>query len=440
MSRRVAIIGGGFGGLAAGVSLSERGCEVLLVERRNHLGGRAYSFLDSKTGCIIDNGQHLFMGCYRETIAFLKKIGSLDHLEFQDRLRVDFLEKSGATALACPRLPPPFHLLAGLIRMKGLGLADKLRALNAGRAIRFSNGIENRTVAQWLHALGQSERINELFWHPLAIATLNESPDTASAQMLLVVLKNAFTGSRFDSSLGISRVGLGDLYTESARHYIESRGGEVRTNAAAQELVIENKEVKAAILKTGEKIEADFFISAVPPRAFLEMLPEEIYRSEFSQLSRLDSSPIVSINLWFDRPVIEFRFAGLVGARIQWLFNKDLIIKESKSTNHLALIISAARRFIDLSKEELVEMALEDLGEMVPESRKAKLVHSFVVKEREATLSHTVESDHLRPGSRTSISNLILAGDWIATGLPATIESAVLSGHRAADLVFECGE
>jgi len=437
LTRRVAIIGGGFGGLSAGVALSERGCEVKLLERRNHLGGRAYSFLDSKTGCTVDNGQHLFMGCYSETISFLKKIGSLDRLEFQDRLRVEFLEKSGAISLDCPRLPPPFHLLAGLIRMRGLSFTDKLRTIKAGRALRSNDDIKNCTVAQWLGDLDQSARINELFWHPLAIATLNENPDTASARMLTVVLKRAFTGSRFDSSLGMSRVGLGDLYTESARLFIESRGGEVRTNAAAAELVIENKKVTALILKTGERIEADFFISAVPPRAFLEMLSEEIRRGEFSQLSRLDSSPIISINLWFDRAVIERRFAGIVGARIQWLFNKDLIIKEGKSSNHLALIISAARRFIDLSKDELVEMALEDLGEMVIESRRAKLVHSLVVKEREATLSHTVESDRVRPDSRTSISNLFLAGDWIDTGLPATIESAVMSGHRAADLVFE---
>jgi zeta-carotene desaturase len=234
----------------------------------------------------------------------------------------------------------------------------------------------------------------------------------------------------------MSRVGLSDLYTESARRYIESRKGEVRW-ATVQKLMIENKEVKSAVLKDGERIEADYFISAVPPAAFLEMLSEEIYRDEFSQLSRLKSSPIVSINLWFDRPVIKCRFAGLVGARIQWLFNKDLIIKDSKSSNHLALIISAARRFIDLSKEELVEIALEDLGALVTESRKAKLVHSLVVKEREATISHTLESDSLRPGARTSVSNLFLAGDWTATGLPATIESAVMSGHRVADLVCE---
>ncbi|HEY7546611.1 MAG TPA: hydroxysqualene dehydroxylase HpnE, partial [Blastocatellia bacterium] len=354
MSRRVAIIGGGFSGLAAGVALAERGCQVSLLERRNHLGGRAYSFLDAKTGCAVDNGQHLFMGCYRETISFLEKIGSSDKLKFQDRLRVEFLEKNDSITLDCPPLPPPFHLLAGLLRMRGLSLRDKFRTLNAGRALRSMNDIKDCTVSEWLTGLNQSSRINEVFWHPLAIATLNESPDAASARMLVAVLKRAFTGSRFDSSLGMSSVGLSDLYTHSARRFIESRKGEVRTNATVQELVIENKEVKSATLKDGQNVEADYFISAVPPGAFIEMLSEEIYRNEFSQLARLDSSPIISINLWFDRPVIECRFAGIVGARIQWLFNKDLIIKESKSSNHLALIISAAHRFIDLSKEELV--------------------------------------------------------------------------------------
>lgn len=436
MSLRVAIIGGGLAGLSAAVSLAERGSKVLLLERRNHLGGRAYSFPDPKTGCAIDNGQHLFMGCYGETISFLKKIGSLDHLEFQPRLRVDFLEKRGHISLDCPRLPPPFHLIAGLLRMRGLTFRDKFSAIKAGRALGSSGSLEDRTVSQWLRSLDQSARISELFWHPLAIATLNENPDVASARMLLAVLKKAFTGSRFDSVLGMSRAALSDLYTHAARRFIESRNGEVRTNAAVEELVIEKKEVKSAALKGGERIEADFFISAVPPRAFLEMLSEDARQGEFADIGRLNSSPIVSINLWFDRPVVEHRFAGLIGARIQWLFNREEIIKD-RSSNHLALIISAARDFIDLSKEELVGIALEDLRAFVPESRGANLVHSFVVKEREATLSHTIESDRLRPDSRTSIANLILAGDWIATGLPATIESAVMSGHRAADLVGE---
>ena len=140
MSKRVVIIGGGFSGLAAGVSLVEQGVDVLLIERRNHLGGRAYSFIDSRTGSTVDNGQHLFMGCYRHTIAFLKKIGCLERLKFQDKPRVDFLDrKDGFVKFECPPLPPPLHVVAGLLRMKGLTLGDKIGAIKVGRAIR-SNG------------------------------------------------------------------------------------------------------------------------------------------------------------------------------------------------------------------------------------------------------------------------------------------------------------
>src|SRR5215216_6055742 len=234
LDKRVIIIGGGFSGLAAGVRLSERGFRVSLFERRKHLGGRAYSFVDAKTGDTVDNGQHLFMGCYHHTIAFLKKIDCLDRLKFQDNPRVDFLDReNGFTSFLCPSLPPPTHAIAGLFRMKGITLGDKLRTFKVGLAIQ-KNGKASPpplTVSEWLDGLNQSERIKERFWYPMAIATLNESPDTASSTMLKVVLREAFGGGRKDSSIGIARVGLSELYTEGASDFIRSRGGEVRTNA-----------------------------------------------------------------------------------------------------------------------------------------------------------------------------------------------------------------
>jgi len=438
VSKRAVIIGGGFAGLAAGVELSDLGYIIELLERRNRLGGRAYSFIDAKTGDTVDNGQHLFMGCYRATIAFLKKIGCLDRLQFQARLRVDFLDReNGFITFECPDLLPPLHILAGLFKMKGLTAGDKLRALKLGGAIRSKNGHLKLTVSEWLSRLNQSANISERFWNPMAIATLNESPETASAKMMKVVLKEAFTGSRRDSSIGISRVGLSDLYTEGARDFIEARGGRVETNAQVARLIIENGRVRAVELKDGARVEADYFISAVPHAAFLEIIPEEMRRSEFAAVERLGSSPIVSINLWFDRPVIDRAFVGLIGTKVQWIFNKDMIARGSKSSNHLALIISAARGFVDMTKDELVEMAMMELREIVPASRPTQLMHSQIVKEREATLAHTVESDSLRPGPRTSLPNLVLAGDWTDTGLPATIESAVLSGQTAAGIVAE---
>ena len=434
MSKRVAIIGGGFSGLAAGVSLAERGVEVLLLERRNHLGGRAYSFIDSKTGSAVDNGQHLFMGCYHHTIAFLRKIGCLDRLKFQEKPRVDFLDREdGFFKFECPPLPAPLHAVVGLLCMKGLTLGDKLRALNVGRAIRSNGMPESLSVDQWLDKLGQSERIRQRFWYPMVIATLNEDPRTASARMLKRVLEEAFGGDSSGTSIGIARVGLSDLYTGGARDFIESRGGQVTTAAEVRRLVVERGSVVAVELKSAERIEADCYISAVPPSAFLQMLDEET-ATEFQPIAKLDTSPIVSINLWFDRPVIDREFTGLIGTRCQWVFNKDLILSPAKKTNQIAVIISAARDFVDWTKDALVEMALSELHEMLPASREAKLNQSAIVKEREATMAHTVESDGLRPGPRTSIPNLILAGDWTDTGLPATIESAVMSGHNAAEI------
>jgi hydroxysqualene dehydroxylase len=434
VDKRVVIIGGGFSGLAAGVNLIDQGVDVLLLERRNHLGGRAYSFIDSKTGSPVDNGQHLFMGCYHHTIAFLQKIGCLDRLKFQDKPRVDFLDRrDGFVKFECPALPPPLHVVAGLLRMKGLTLGDKLRAINVGRAIRSNGSLESLTVDQWLDKLGQSERIRKRFWHPMAIATLNEAPQIASARMLKRVLEEAFGGGSSSTSIGIARVGLSDLYTGGAREFIESRGGQVRTGTEVARLVVEQRSVVAAELRSGETLGADSFISAVPPNAFLQMLDEETAKN-FAPIRKLESSPIVSINLWFDRSVIDRQFTGLIGTRCQWVFNKDLILSTDKKTNQIAVIISAARDFVDWTRDALVEMAVSELHEMLPASREAKLIQSAIVKEREATMAHTVESDHLRPGPRTSISNLILAGDWTDTGLPATIESAVFSGHAAAEI------
>ena len=434
MPKRVVIIGGGFSGLAAGVALSDLGHEVLLLERRNHLGGRAYSFTDAKTGDQVDNGQHLFMQCYHETVAFLDKIGCLHKLKFQSKPRIDFLDRQGWDTFECPPLPSPFHVLAGLLRMDGLSAGDKWRALRVGRALR-GRAQNHLTVDQWFDRLGQSANIRRRFWYPMAIATLNEKPEVASAAMMKVVLLEGFSRDRSGSNIGISRVALSDLYTEGARNFIEAHGGRVRTGAQVIRLVNEKGRVVSAEMKDGTTVEADVFISAVTHEALLQMLPESLRVGEFAGLAALSSSPIVSINLWFDRPVTEREFVGLIGTRIQWLFNKDAILSNGKGSNHIAIIISAAREFVDWTRETLVEMALEELAQLIPESRSARLVHSNVVKERDATLAHTVESDRLRPGPKTSIPNLILAGDWTATGLPATIESAVMSGHIAARIV-----
>jgi zeta-carotene desaturase len=430
---RIAIIGGGFSGLAAAVALSERGHHVIVLEKRPHLGGRAYSFIDSTTGDVVDNGQHLFMACYSNTIAFLERIGCLDRLQFQPRAAVEFVDTAlGTTRFACPPLPAPLHVLGGLARLGGLSLREKLAALRVGFALRRNGSCEDRTVSQWFDRLGQSDTIRKRFWNPIATATLNEDPAIASAKMMKVVLQLAFGQRASDSRIGVARVGLTELYATGARAFVETRGGEVRTRCAVRQLNIASNRVETVDLSTGERIEADCFISAVPHNAFLHFLPTHYRRGEFANVARLGSSPIISINLWFDRPVTASKFVGLLGTNIQWLFNKNAIFSVERDSHQVALVISAARQFIDMSSAKIGELALDEVRALFPLARSARVVHKRVIKERDATLAHTVLSDSMRPGARTSLANLFLAGDWTDTGLPATIEGAVLSGYTAA--------
>ncbi|MCG3164062.1 MAG: 15-cis-phytoene desaturase [Acidobacteria bacterium] len=443
----VLILGGGFAGLAAAVDLAKAGKRVLLLERRSFLGGRAYSFTDKITGDTIDNGQHLMMGCYHRTLRFLEKIGSLGNLKFQPNPQVDFLHEEAIGSVTharfkCPPLPAPLHLLGGLAGLKTIGWGDRLRALRVGLAVRTLNGNRERladvTVRQWLDSLGQSDRIQRRFWNVMALATLNEEPEIASADMFARVIELGFMRTKRDSAMVISRVGLSDLYTRQAEKFVEARGGEVRLNADVARIEFENRRAVGVTLRSGERIEADAVISALPYYALKRTLPDETVAAHFSHLDRFKSAPIVSINLWYDEPVTDLEFSGLLDSPIEWVFNKNAITGDAgKRPQHLALVISGAHDAASKPKEELIAMADGEVKRFFPAARKQNPFHAFVVREHDATLSHTVGTARSRPGHRTRFDNFFLAGDWTDTGLPATIEGAVQSGQDCARIVLE---
>jgi hydroxysqualene dehydroxylase len=439
----VVVIGGGFAGLAAAVDLAERGRRVLLLERRAFLGGRAYSFVDRATGDTVDNGQHLMMGCYRHTLGFLEKIGALGNVKFQPHARVDFLsDEQGHAAFKCPPLPAPLHLVAGLAGLKTVGWGDRLKALGVGLALRRMNGDRGRladiTVREWLDELGQSERIQRRFWDLIALATLNESPERASADMFARVIEEAFLHTRRDSQLVISRVGLSEMYTAGAKRFIETRGGEVRMNATVERVEFEGGYARALILRGGERVEPQAVVSAVPYFSLKTMIAPEVAAGveAFRHLDEFQSAPIVSINLWYDEPVTELEFVGLLDSPIEWVFNKNAIVEHRSKRQHLALVISGAHAAAKRPKEELTAMAVNEMRRFFPAAKKQQPAHSFVVREHHATVSHTVGVARLRPAQRTPFANFFLAGDWTDTGLPATIEGAVWSGRECARLLL----
>ncbi len=441
----IVIIGGGFAGLAAGTRLAERGARVTVLERRGFLGGRAYSFVDPTTGDVVDNGQHLFLGCYHHTIQFLKRIGTIDKLKIQDAPQVQFLNGGSKPAVFhCPLAPPPWHLLLGLWRLQTLGLWDKYRALAVGMALRRNSqrstgAMSKMSVSEWLDHLRQPPRAQRNFWNPVATAALNQDPSRASAGLFVRVLREAFLADPRSAAIGISTVGLSDLYTHAAEDFIRRHSGCVRLRASAFHVVTMGGKAVGVELKGNEVIDADVVIAAVPPMALSHMLPANIIESEsrLENLSRLRASPIISINLWFDRVITDLAFAGLLGSRVHWLFNKDKIFSvDRRDRTQLAFVISAASDYSSATREELIKLAVEECERLLPGSRRATLLHAVVVKEREATISHEVGTEQFRLGPETPIRNFFIAGDWTDTGLPATIESAVTSGHRAADLAI----
>jgi squalene-associated FAD-dependent desaturase len=437
------VIGGGFAGLSAATRLAERGRHVLVLEARPALGGRASAFVDPGTGERVDNGQHVFFGCYRETFRFLGRIGSEGGLHLQPRLSIGIVDPEGRfSRLMCPALPSPFHLLAGVMRWRALAMRDRWSVLRSRSILAAggegrdaaADGVDRReTVHAWLIRHGQSPRLVRLLWEPLAVAALNQSIHTASARAFRQVLHGLFGPDPRDSALAIARTPLDQLYAEPARRYVEARGGEVRLQCLAR---VECGGTLRVVTQDGRAYQASRVVCAVPWHALGDVFPER--PAALSQIldaaARTDSSPIVTVNLWLDRPVTEEPFVGLPGRSMQWLFDKRALFGGDAS--HLSLISSGADALVGLSNAELVALARSELTAALPAAREATVRRAVVVRERRATFSVAPDQPP-RPATKTRIPGLFLAGDWIETGLPATIEGAVSSGHAAAEAALE---
>ena len=448
----VIVIGAGFAGLSAAVRLVRQGARVLVVEARARLGGRATAFPDRETGELVDNGQHVLLGCYADTFEFLREIGAAGNVRLQGQLGVTMIDRNGQRSrLVCPSLPPPLHLLAGVLEWEALGWNDRLSALRMARPLRLAlqqsrdearlrENVEQRarepgarkiaaspgeTVESWLIRNGQTARIREMLWDPLALAALNQPAAQAAAPVFARVLAEMFGGDPRAAAIGLPTKPLHLMYAEPAREYIERGGGTVRTGTPAKVRIDCNK--VDAVEAAGERWTAGAVVSAVPWFAV-----PDLFDGDFPALAEtltcarlMTSCPIVTVNLWFDRPVIDEPFIGLPGRAMQWVFN-------SAHASYLSLVASGASPIVHLPNHQLIASAHEELLEALPAVRAARIVRATVVREPRATFS-LAPGQPVRPPTETLVQRLYLAGDWIDTGLPAAIESAVRSGHRAAE-------
>jgi squalene-associated FAD-dependent desaturase len=446
MTADVVVIGAGFAGLSAAVKLAESGLRVVVAEEAPRPGGRATAFTDRATGERVDNGQHVLFGCYRDTFEFLGRIGSAGQAPLDRRLELTMVRADERpSVLSCPSLPPPWHLIAGVMRWRALSIADRLGArkiagvLRAARrdgpAVVAARVGASDTVSSWLAAHGQSARICEWLWHPLAIAALNQSPEVAAAGPFVRVLCELFGPRATDSAIALPRVPLDELYAVPAARFIEARGGSVQLKSPAR---IETDRDSIVAVQIGETtVRTARVVSSVPWHALGRIWKTGVpaaLTGVVADAERMASSPIVTVNLWFDRPVMSSRFVGFVGGEMHWAFDKSAIF--GTSAGHISIVSSGADGLVRQDNATLMELAVGNyLERTLPAVRSAKLLRSVVVREPRATFS-LAPGGPPRPGPGTALRGFYLAGDWTDTGLPGTIEGAVVSGHKAAEAIL----
>ena len=442
----VAIVGGGVAGLAAATALADAGKRVLVLEARGTLGGRATAFRDRATGELVDNGQHVLFGCYHDTFRFLRRIGADDRIAVQPSLEVPYLDAAGhRSVFRCPRWPAPLHLVGGVFGWDALPWREKLGTVRLASDLRTPRHgrpgppiaqalAPEMTVAGWLDRRNQRGRVRTWLWEPLAVAALNQAPDEAAAAPFIRVLQLMFAGSRTDASIALPTRPLHEMYAQPAQRFIEARGGAVMLNALAR-VRIEGRRVSGLDVR-GEPIAAAQVVAAVPWFALESLLTGDLspMSDTIARATAMVSKPIVTVNLWYDRTVMEDEFVGLPERQMQWVFDKRRVFGESAS--HLSLVASGADTLVGQDSAALIALAAREVAEGIPGARSATLVRGTVVREKRATFS-VAPGQPRRPGVETPIDGLWLAGDWIDTGLPGTIESAAIAGHRAATAALD---
>ena len=435
-SPSVAIVGGGLAGLAAGCALAASGCRITLFERRPYLGGRASSYQHPGTGEVVDNCQHVLLGCCTNLIDFYQRTGIKNEIRWYDRLT--FIEPGGRTSIIKPSvLPAPLHTAPSFLAAACLGWRDKLSIANAMAALLASApGDSGVSFLNWLRDHHQTERAIDRFWKTVLVSALNEDLDRISVAYAAQVMRESFLKSAAAGRMGLPTIPLTKLY-DAAGDYIAKRAGELRFRSSVDRFQPSDSAVRLGAADNEE--EFDYAVLAVSFDVLSRILPQGPGSEELRQkLSRFESSPITGIHLWFDRQVTDLDHAVLLDRTIQWMFHKSKIVSGRKDAgSYVELVVSSSKSLVEKSRQEIIDLALRELGEFLPAACDAKLLKATVIKEVHATYSPKPGMDQFRPGPQTAWPRVFLAGDWTATNWPATMEGAVRSGYLAAEALTQ---
>jgi len=440
----LAIVGGGLSGLAAATAAVESGFHVELFEQGRHLGGRAGAFRDLTTGMAIDRCPHVAMGCCTNFLDFCRRTGVAGH--FSTYRRVHFISPDGKRHDFAPVgwLPAPLHLLPAMLRLGQLRFGERLATLRAvWRLAREPTGpsAEGETIGAWLRRHAVSQQAVDRFWAPVLVSALSERLDRTSLSAARKVLVDGFLVSRRTSELIVPKVPLGEILDRHVGAWIEARRVRLHRRTRVERIEGDGRRVTGLLLRDGSRRAFDSVVLAVPWNRVAGLLPEPLQEAVpgLQDVKKLRPAPITALHLWFDRPITPLPHAVLVERLTQWVFNRGPQPVSTRAADPAAhqyqVVISASHELVGRPRDELLREVLADLSAVWPAARGAELLHSRVITQPAAVFSPTPGVDLVRPPQQTSIANLALAGDWTATGWPATMESAVRSGYLAVEAV-----
>ncbi len=484
VDKRIAIIGGGLAGIAAAATAIQRGFRVELFEKAKTLGGRAGSFVDHKTGDTVDFCQHLAMGCCTEFLDFCRQTGIDDC--FERAGTIHFIGPNGRQCdfAPCHWLPPPLHLLPGLLRLDYLSWGERWSIVRTmGKLIRLDIRDENKisrgptargmwsplsltpaalsvsphrgplapgycdcdedatnTIGAWLRRQGQTDRTIERFWAVVLLSALSETVDLASLAAAQKVFRDGFWASRSASELWLPRRPLSEIFHNRTAKWLANHGVELHLGTPVEKIVGNGRRADTLVLADGTRREFDAVVVAVPWRRVRRLFDENLSAAipALAEVERIEPAAITAVHLWFDRPITRLPHAALVGRLGQWLFSRPPDEDKASSLHYYQVVVSASHRMTRHSHAEWLSEIRGELNSIWPAARRANLVHGRVITQPAAVFSVTPELESMRPGftQRTPVENLSLAGDWTATGWPATMEGSVRSGRQAVEAIL----
>lgn len=424
----VVVAGGGLAGIAAAVEATARGARVTLVERRPFLGGKAFSFTDPGTGAELDNGQHVHLGCCTAYMHLLTRLGSIGLTSLQRSLRVDVRDRAGTRGvLTSRRLPPPLHMGPSFIRYGLLTPAERARAARALGSLAAlgpvgRDALDDISFGEWLRAHGQRDAAIERFWDVVILPTCNDRSDRVSAALAAFVITEGLMRTRGGGAIGFALVGLSQLVDSPTRWQVAHGGGEVITGRA-----VTRARAGGVTLDDGRDLAADAVVLALPPGRVRAVCPDALPVDP-----DLGYSPIVNVHLWYDRPVLDHPMLAVVDSPVQWMFDRTALTGEGAPGQHVGLSLSAARAEMGVPRAELAQAMDREVRALFPGTR-AVLDAWAVTKDPRATFAPAPGQASRRPGALTPVEGVVLAGNWTATGWPATMEGAVRSGLTAVN-------